>query len=216
MNNDCVQLICFDLGGVLMRLQRNWSAACAAAGVPISREVDAAAEATIHDLICLHETGRMDSTQFDRELAALMGLRVEQARAICTAWLAGPYPGVDELLEELSGLAVRTACLSNTNAYHWQMMCSREHGCGLPLHRMDYRYASHLIGWRKPDAQIYEHVERSTGIAASRTVFFDDLPANVAAAEQRGWRAVLVDDPHDPVGQMRDHLAGLGVLIDKR
>ncbi len=59
---------------------------------------------------------------------------------------------------------------------------------------------------RKPDARIYEHVERVSGLAPGRIVFFDDLAENIAAARARGWNAHQIAIGPDPIFQVRDYL----------
>lgn len=82
----------------------------------------------------------------------------------------------------------------------------------LPLDRLTYRFASHLVGAVKPDDAIYAHVERVTGVAPGSIVFFDDLEANVAAAARRGWRAHQVRVDADPIAQVRLHLRDHGIF----
>jgi putative hydrolase of the HAD superfamily len=45
----------------------------------------------------------------------------------------------------------------------------------------------------KPEPAAYAAVEEAFGVPGERVVFFDDRPANVAAAQERGWRAHLWD-----------------------
>ena len=59
--------------------------------------------------------------------------------------------------------------------------------------RLTHRFASHLCGLCKPDAAIFEHVERTTGVPPSQILFFDDLAENVDAAKSRGWRGYVID-----------------------
>ncbi|RMD93445.1 MAG: HAD family phosphatase [Alphaproteobacteria bacterium] len=63
------------------------------------------------------------------------------------------------------------------------------------LKEFDRRFISGRLGVMKPDAAIYEMLERETGHAASRLLFIDDRPENIAAAEARGWRGHLFDGP---------------------
>ncbi len=46
----------------------------------------------------------------------------------------------------------------------------------------------------KPDARIYAIAEARIGLPVERLFFIDDNPANVAAAEARGWQAHLFTD----------------------
>ena len=45
------------------------------------------------------------------------------------------------------------------------------------------------VGLIKPDAAIYEHHARTFRLKPPATLFFDDNPANVAAARAAGWNA---------------------------
>ena len=73
-------------------------------------------------------------------------------------------------------------------------------------------FASHLIRAHKPEAAIYEYVERATGLAPSALLFFDDAAPNIAAAQSRGWNAQLIDVAVDPVTQITATLQRYGVL----
>jgi HAD superfamily hydrolase (TIGR01509 family) len=204
-----IQLVCFDLGRVLIRICDGWKHACQRARIAVpDREVDKAA---IMDVVVRNETGRLDQDGFCREAAPIFGLSCEQVQALTNAYLIGPYPGVAELLTELASAGVKTACLSNTNASHWEMMCGNG-DCGLPLHLLDYRFASQEIGHRKPDEAIYAHVEQVASLAGEKIAFFDDMPVNVEVARSRGWHARVILHDGDPITQARKHLRELGIL----
>lgn len=207
-----IQLVCFDLGGVLIRLCDSWDHAFQRAGIDQCepkkgfhhhRQFD---EAT-HQF----ERGEIDQTDWAERLTDLTGLGGHQILAILQAWLVEPYPGVDTLLDKLQSTTVRTACLSNTNHTHWHQMTSQGPAL-LPLHRLHHRFASPFIGHRKPEAPIYQHVQDKTGIPPHAILFFDDLPENIQAARQQGWCAHTIDPLHDPIAQVTDHLQQLGVL----
>ena len=78
--------------------------------------------------------------------------------------------------------------------------------------RLQRRLASHELGLHKPDPAIYQAATRTLGAAPGEILFFDDLAHNVSAAREAGWAAEWIDPAGDPVGQMRAHLASLGVL----
>lgn len=61
------------------------------------------------------------------------------------------------------------------------------------LQEFDRRYISGHMGVLKPDPEIYARVEADCCVAPERLLFADDRPANVAAAQARGWRAHLFD-----------------------
>lgn len=61
----------------------------------------------------------------------------------------------------------------------------------------------------KPDIAIYDHHAESFDLAPEATLFFDDMPVNIAAARQAGWNAEQFIDP----ATMRADLARHGILI---
>ena len=50
---------------------------------------------------------------------------------------------------------------------------------------------SHEVGLRKPDPAIYALAAERLGVAPYEVLFLDDVSANVEAARQAGWHAVL-------------------------
>lgn len=204
-------LLVFDLGGVLIRICRDWAQACAESGVTLPADLSPIA-ATLHQLVALSETGAMEQDAFCTALGRELDMGRQQVHDACTAYLLGPYPGTHALLDELAQRGVATACLSNTNAHHWAMMTRPGHRHCLGLDRLDHRFASHLIGLRKPDPAIYRHVQEQTAVAPERILFFDDAPENVDAAAACGWAARLIDREGDPAVQIRDHLRRYDVL----
>lgn len=206
---DPPRLVLFDLGGVMVRLPERREDAAASAGVALPA-IDDAGWARWGEAVMAYEVGRLDTPGFFAAAAAISGLSVDDHLQLHRSWLVEPYPGVHELVAELHAAGVALGCLSNTNAEHWAMMHDRaSHAC-LPLHDMAHRFASHEIGAAKPDAAIYEHVERITALPGEAIAFFDDRPENVDAAAARGWRAHRVDPTGDPPKQVRRVLSGYG------
>jgi putative hydrolase of the HAD superfamily len=202
-----IRLVVFDLGRVLVRICEDWRHACRNVGIEIDpRELSADEEARAAEIIRRFDCGVIDERGFAREIGPLRGLSVEQMLAVNDAYLLGPYPGVNELIDELHARGLTTACLSNTNGNHWRMMRDPGNSNFLPLERLTHRFASHLIGCCKPDSAIYEHVERATGMRGGQVLFFDDAAANVEAARGRGWHAELIYNDGDPIAQVRRHL----------
>ena len=50
-------------------------------------------------------------------------------------------------------------------------------------------FHSARIGAMKPDATYYDYIEKALGLRPEEITFFDDTPAVVAAARERGWHA---------------------------
>jgi glucose-1-phosphatase len=210
-----IQLVCFDLGRVLMRICNGWRHACDVAGVTApAGEPDAAALAALDVAVCRSELGEIDLDEFAAAAAPVLGLPPASVVALSNAYCRGPYPGAAELLDELSAAGVATACLSNTNANHWRILTDPDNDHGRVTGRLTHRFASHLLRVRKPDDAIYAHVERAVGVSGSAIVFFDDVQENIAAAARRGWRGHWTDPSlADPIAQVRCHLREHGILI---
>ncbi len=51
------------------------------------------------------------------------------------------------------------------------------------------------VGAMKPDAKIYEALEKLADRRGGDIVYLDDRPENVAAGAARGWRAILHESP---------------------
>lgn len=206
------RLVVFDLGRVLVRICDGWQHAFEVAGVALPREIDAGIKARLLERVMRIEVGDGDVVAFCREAAGLVGVSCEAMTSMWRGYTRGPFHGACELLDELSAAGVTTACLSNTNAEHWGVLTDPADPHGPVLARLDHRFASHLVRARKPDAAIYEHLERETGARPADIVFFDDLAENVEAARRRGWAAHVVPVVENPIPGIRRVLIEAGVL----
>jgi putative hydrolase of the HAD superfamily len=208
-----IQLVCFDLGRVLVRICSTWQEAFERAQIaPAVRELDEPTKSALRALVYASEHGHMSNDEFFRRAGEVFGVPAEHVAAMSNVFLLDVYPGVTELIDEIHSRGLRTACLSNTNANHWRLMSDPAAACCVPLERLTYQFGSHLIGARKPDPAIYAHVERVTASRGEQVIFFDDLPDNVAAARARGWHAYQIATDREPVPQIREHLSRHGVL----
>ena len=69
---------------------------------------------------------------------------------------------------------------------------------------------SYEHGAMKPDARIYEVVERISGRHGGQIVYLDDRLENFEAARARGWRALLHKTPEETIPALRQ----LGLPVD--
>jgi putative hydrolase of the HAD superfamily len=217
-NQKCIamspRIIIFDLGRVLVNICESWRHACDMAGMTQGRAGQLTPEerAAMMQLVVAHETGRIDQASFCNKASTIFQLDPTHINALSDIYLINTFPGAIELIDELNQRGSQTACLSNTNPHHWAIMSDREHPAWLPMHKFHHRFASHLIGHRKPADAIYEHVENETGFSGQQIVFFDDLKENVEAATRRGWIGVQVEKGINPIEQIRTALSQMGVL----
>jgi len=206
-------LIVFDLGRVLIRICDDWRHACEVAGVTwpggeLTPDRRAMVSAAVHRI----EVGACDLAGFCADAAPHLNLPPEDIEKIWNAYTRGPFPGAPELLDDLRAAGIPTACLSNTNARHWELLTDPNDPQSQVLSRLDHRFASHLIPARKPDAPAYAHVEESTGHPPESILFFDDLEENITAAESRGWRSFLIPRCENPIPLIRKILVDRGIL----
>lgn len=213
-----ISMICFDWGGVILRICRSWAEGCAAAGLDVRGDSSTPAWAARRKAVSrAYETGRLSDQEFLAEMSRTMDSLYTPAEIekVHHAWLVGEYPGVDGVVQQIiSTPGLDTAMLSNTNALHWARQGVDPKGvlkhfptAGLLKHR----HASHILGHAKPDAEIYHAFTSQVGRKPSEILFFDDLADNIATARSCGWNAHQIDHTGDTAAQIRDHMQSLGL-----
>lgn len=92
----------------------------------------------------------------------------------------------------------RTAILSNTNDIHivkFNHMLKEVSVHSTIQDLCDQVFLSHEMGLAKPDLAIYKKVLESLNAQPEKTIFFDDLAANVEGAKQTGMDAFQITHP---------------------
>lgn len=205
------RVVCFDLGGVVVRICRSFEEAALAASVPLRPlPTDAQSLERRRDLIERHQLGQLDARGFHASLAEALGELYSAAEVarVHAAVLRGEYPGIESTIRSIGARGIMTACLSNTNDDHWDALVAMP-----ALQALGARHASHLWGLSKPGEAIYRRFERERNARGSEILFFDDLEENVRAALALGWDAVQIDHTGDTAAQVRAALAARGVTL---
>src|SRR5438105_3430793 len=114
-----IRLVCFDVGGVLVRHCRTWREGCAAAGLPVRAGCESEAMSRgRRELSHLLTCGRVEPRDFYRRMSETTGGLYSPAEVenIHHAWLGPEYEGVGAVVQRLvkAGRA-QTGSLSNTN-----------------------------------------------------------------------------------------------------
>ena len=183
----------------MLNICNNWQEAASRANVQIDLAKIPSHDPIDSPLLASMETGKIDIDQFSQSISQIIDAPVADVKKAFLHWLKGPMPGMVELVKELKSQGYPTACLSNTSHMHWDMMLDPTNEHYLALDQIfDHYLASHLLGMLKPDAEVYEHVEKLTGKPPQQIVFFDDNLANIKAANARGWMGILIT-PDKPV-----------------
>lgn len=222
-----IRLVCFDLGGVVVRICRSWREGCAVAGVPF-RDGDAfsaeALRARRRLLNDSYQSGRISCSRYFSEIAEATGglYSPEEVSRIHLAWTLDDYPGIADLIDRINRSGVcTTACLSNTNASHWRTLTVGDPSAPHPharrpsqaISKLRHHFVSHRIGAIKPHEPAFRCVERALGLKPGEIIFFDDLPENVDAARALGWHAHRIDHEQDTAAQITGHLRDAGIPL---
>jgi putative hydrolase of the HAD superfamily len=207
-----ISLVCFDVGGVLVRTCSLYSEGILAAGLPIRTSPE-----EIRRLFDLaqgirenYRTGKIQTEEYAAEISRALDHLYTPAEilTVTLAWLYDPYPQTESILSAIhrAGKA-KIAILSNTCSEHWETISKyswRQY--------IAYAFASHELGIAKPALGIFQAVESATGATANEILFFDDTEANILSSSQLGWNSVLVTNGTDPGIQIREELTKWSIL----
>ena len=209
-----ISWVVFDLGGVIVRIHHSWQQAAAVAGVHgvnhSAHDPTQHRAAEFGKLVSQYQRGVLSHDGFCEgvsELTASLVSALDVAR-IHESVIVGAYEGAEQLLLDLKQRGVFTACLSNTNQRHWELMESIA-----AFAAIQHRHASHLFQLEKPNQAIFRAFESATQARPVDILYFDDLAENIAAATHAGWSAELIDPNCETVPQIRHALETHGVLL---
>ena len=199
-----IRCVSLDFGGVMIQINHQWGDSLAQAGLP-RRELGHLLDFPFTDSVGDSEA---DESRYFASLGEFIGHGPAEAERVHDAVLRSEYPGMLDLVTSLKAQDLCVAGLSNTNARHVRHMLTHFPSVAA----LDRIVASYDVHLKKPDPGIYTAFEEITGFGPHEIVFFDDMPANVAAAEQAGWRAFQIDPKGDTALQIVQHLTDLKVL----
>ncbi|MEZ6232583.1 MAG: HAD-IA family hydrolase [Phycisphaerales bacterium] len=217
-----IALVCFDWGGVILRICRDWREACAAAGIEVRPGSEGGESAPRRrEVVQAHQEGRIAFEDYTRALADAFDnlYTADEIARVHDAWLLHEYDGVADLVAQLhdapAARGVRTALLSNTNERHLTRGLAPALG-GLghfpTAHTLHHCFYSNRVGHSKPGRAFYEALTKHAEVEPRRTLFFDDLAENIQTARGLGWNAVHIDPHADTAAQIRAALREHGVM----
>lgn len=158
------------------------------------------------------EKGAITAEGFREKLSAMCGREVSYDEARW-AWLGFFTETPTEKLDYITALRprYRTYVLSNSNPYIMGWARSSVLSAqGRPLDDyFDAIFTSYELGVVKPDPSFFERVLEATGSQPHETVFVDDGPHNVAAAEALGIHTLCPmngEDWRDSLTELLDRL----------
>jgi putative hydrolase of the HAD superfamily len=159
------------------------------------------------------ERGQITPSEFRdriRELTHKPELTDQQIDDAWNAIFIGIPKGNHELLLEIKK-KYRTFLLSNINAIHYDYVhdyLQREFDMKDNSDLFEKTYYSHLMGKRKPDAEIFEQVLRENNLNPAETLFIDDSPQHLETARKLGLQTYLMTAPDN----IQDYFKTNGLL----
>jgi glucose-1-phosphatase len=192
------QALIFDLGGVLLDLsfERTYQAFSELSSRTVEEIRTFSREPFFQD----YECGRLSDNDFRNFLRAGLGTQASDSK-LDDAWNAMLLDIPRKRLSIVGSLSSRYKIflLSNTNAIHAACFTEKvlqQTGLGIEdyFHSI---YYSHLLYMRKPSPEIFEHVLAENKLVPACVLFFDDLPENLAGAQEAGISTFHVTDANE-------------------
>jgi FMN phosphatase YigB (HAD superfamily) len=186
-------VVVFDLGKVLVDFDygiaaRKIAQACGMDAFAVKKVLDQS------PLLIQLETGLMTDEQFYQKVCAGTGFKG------CYEDFCGTFADIFWEIEPmiawnatLRAKGIPTYIFSNTNGIAIRHIRQRFPFFGnFNGHVLSYEH-----GCMKPNAPIYEVVEKMTGRKGADIFYLDDRPENIEAGLKRGWRAHIHNDPDE-------------------
>jgi FMN phosphatase YigB (HAD superfamily) len=132
-----------------------------------------------------------------RKIADKPGLTDAEIDGAWNALLVGVAPANHELLLRVKD-QYRTFLLSNTNSIHHRWFTEylkNEHGLQGNEPLFEKVYYSHIMGKRKPDAEIFQQVLDENTLDPAETLFIDDTAQHIEGAKKLGIQTYLMTAP---------------------
>ena len=202
-----VDAVVFDLGGVLV----DWNPRHLYRKLFPGREQDM--ERFLSEVATMAFNHRLDQgVPFSEAVADLQREHPDHAGLIAaydSRWeemFAGEVPGTADLLRRVKRGGQRVFVLTNSPGEKFDRVTRRF----TVLTEVDGLLVSGRERLAKPDPAIFRLLCERHSLAPERSVFLDDVPANVEAARTAGLRGILFRS----ADQAEEELRALGVAVD--
>jgi 2-haloacid dehalogenase len=197
-------VVVFDLGKVLVDFDYSIAARrFAARGTMTLPEI--ARYISQSPLFHHYEMGTVTTQQFYAEICRITGFRGDFAEFDkCFADIFTPIEPMVQIQATLRQRGLPAYIFSNTNELAVEHIRR-----SFPFYgNFDGYILSYQHGVMKPDAKLYEVVERECGRRGADILYLDDRPENVAAGAARDWQVILHESPE----KSRAAIQKLGLL----
>ncbi|MEM7548624.1 MAG: HAD family phosphatase [Bacteroidota bacterium] len=197
-----VNAIIFDLGGVIINLDTSRTfdrLQNMASNVNKSTELENLYNKGFFNE---YERGNISDPEFRKELSKVFQFNEDQLHEIDEAWNAMlldiPSSRIDLVKRLKAGYEVYV--LSNTNQIHidkFNKILFNSVGETDLDHIFHKAYYSHRTGYRKPEKEIYQLVLDQHELHSGSTLFVDDNPHNIEAAQSLSLKTLHIPEGDD-------------------
>ena len=183
--------VVFDLGKVLVDFDYSIAARRIAARGKMTL-LEIAAYINQSPLFAEYELGHVTTQQFYDEIRKVTGFRDDLTEfSSCFADIFTEIEPMVQIQAELQQRGMPAYVFSNTNELAVEHIRRN-----FPFYsKFDSCILSYEHGAMKPDARLYEVVERQSGRRDAEILYLDDRPENIAAGAARGWQVILQESP---------------------
>lgn len=197
MSGPGIEVVVFDLGGVLLRLNE------ARSTFGLEQDDSTFIQTWLmSESVRAFERGDIGEIEFAGRVRDEFELPYDGHEFLrrFRDWPDALYPGVTDLLDQIPGSA-GTALLSNTNSVHWY------HGdIDAALRpRIDHIFLSFETGLLKPDQDAFIQITRQLHCVPGKILLLDDNPLNITAAAQLGFITRLTRSMDDLRTALAEH-----------
>lgn len=196
MNNQKLENIIFDLGGVIINLDMDHAFDKFSQLFGHDVRPHMMDDYQNHKFFQQYEVGAINDAEFRKSLRELAHTDLDDAH-LDQAWnsMLGDVPS--ERIDWIRELAndFNVFILSNTNSIHikrFNEIFRQSSSYNLPQDLFHKTYYSYEIKDRKPNLSCFQYVLDDFGMTPESTVFYDDNVDNINAAKDLGINTVLV------------------------
>ncbi len=190
--------VVFDLGKVLVDFDYSIAVRRIASRGKVTPEQLGHFLLTHSPLLFRYELGKLTSEEFYREICAASGFRGDlEEFSLSFGDIFVPIEPMVQLHAQLRRRGLPTYIFSNTN----ELAVRHIRGRYPFFTNFDGYILSYEHGVMKPDAGLYEVVERQCGHQGPDILYIDDRPENVATGAARGWQIILQESADKTVAE---------------
>jgi len=192
VNNVPIEVVLFDLGGVIVPFRQDGFFASFIRG-------EEAGRAWVNcPIVKSYETGQCSRAEFAERVIDFFALDIS-AEIFLDAFLDWPqdiFQNADKIVADIDP-SIRVGCLSNTSEIHWQ----HQKAAAKLRKTFEIHLLSFELGLSKPEPEIYLAAADTVNCPPQAILFFDDSQKNVDGAIAAGYDAHRVDGP-EPARQI--------------